>query len=63
MEQEKELPQNIIKRVLDTLKGQSVVARRDSDGLYYPGVIFEKICDQLLTLWSFDEFIGSVSNY
>eukprot|EP00105_Crassostrea_gigas_P022697 XP_011442307.1 PREDICTED: uncharacterized protein LOC105338748 isoform X2 [Crassostrea gigas] len=39
MEQEKELPQNIIRRVLDTLKGQSVVARRDSDGLYYPGTV------------------------
>jgi DNA-binding IclR family transcriptional regulator len=37
MDQEKDLPQNIIRRVLDTLKGQNVVARRDSDGLYYPG--------------------------
>lgn len=37
MEKEQDLPQNIIRRVLDTLKGQSVVARRDTDGLYYPG--------------------------
>lgn len=53
MEQEKELPQNIIRRVLDTLKGQSVVARRDSDGLYYPGVIFGRKNDQFLTLRNF----------
>ena len=33
-----EHPHNVIRRVLDTLKGQHVIARRDHDGLYYPGI-------------------------
>ena len=34
-----EVPTNrqIIKKVLDTLKGHHVVARNDLDGFYYPG--------------------------
>ncbi|KAK3099856.1 hypothetical protein FSP39_010823 [Pinctada imbricata] len=31
--------QAVIRKVLDTLKGQHVIARRDHDGLYYPGVV------------------------
>jgi DNA-binding IclR family transcriptional regulator len=27
----------IIRKVLDTLKGQNVIARNDRDGFYYPG--------------------------
>lgn len=29
----------IIRKVLDTLKGQSVIARNDKDGFYYPGTV------------------------
>lgn len=36
----KELPlsQKLVRKVLDTLKGQRVVARKDTDGFYYPGL-------------------------
>lgn len=35
----KDLNRQIIRRVLDTLKGHHVIARKDTDGYYYPGVV------------------------
>ncbi|XP_021341552.1 uncharacterized protein LOC110442323 isoform X2 [Mizuhopecten yessoensis] len=37
----KTLNKEIVKKVLDTLKGHHVIARDDSDGHYYPGVVLK----------------------